>query len=273
MGSDAEAIVNATYAAAEPSLLDPAQRYAYVVPPGGSVKVVEPAEDSQLPVLTRVRGHSLVYEVDSFKWLWEKYSSGSSELFAHPKRHRVTAVFNADVSATEAGFRDHRAELVCELTPGWKAWAEMDGKLVDQETFANFLEDRLIDVVSPTGAAMLELAQSFEATTSVDFQSSQILASGQRQLQFKETVQARAGQTGQLEIPSVIELGLQPFEGGDRYRVNARFRYRISSGSLRIGVRLERPEDVLQEAFVGIADAVSSACAAPVLVGASPEER
>jgi hypothetical protein len=49
---------------------------------------------------------------------------------------------------------------------------------------------------------------------------------------------------------------VQPFEGASAFRMTARLRYRISAGGLRIGYKLDRPEDVLREAFDDVTQVV-----------------
>jgi uncharacterized protein YfdQ (DUF2303 family) len=96
---------------------------------------------------------------------------------------------------------------------------------------------------------MLELAKSFQATKGVTFRSDKRLDNGQVQVLYEETIEAKAGQRGEMTVPPVFVLALQPFEGSDTYRVQARLRYRISDGTLTIGYVLDRPEDVIRAAF------------------------
>jgi uncharacterized protein YfdQ (DUF2303 family) len=275
--NDVQPIIDTTYAAAQPNAIEPDQRYAVVVPGGegqGSLEIIEPQPDAYRDAPRRVSGRSTVYDVDSLKVLWEKHARPHSEVFGDPERHVITAVLNADEGVgLDAGFRDHTVELVCAQTPSWKAWIAMDGELVDQLAFAEFIEERVTDIAEPSGADMLELAQSFEATTNAQFKSSTILSSGQRGLQFEETIAAKAGQTGQLEIPKEFSVALQPFEGGDRYRVAARFRFRIRNGHLALGFKLDRPEDVVRGAFEDVCRNASEATGAQVLIGKAPASR
>jgi uncharacterized protein YfdQ (DUF2303 family) len=270
--SDADAIVEVATAAAQPWPLGDG-RYAIAMPQGGSVKVIDPDESLQ-PSPTRKSGTAYVLDVDSLAFLWDKQALPESELFADPKAFTITAVLNADQGAGDfAGFRDHRIHLQCVTTPAWKAWTALDGQLLSQDVFAEHLEDRLIDIARPSGAEMLELAQSFEASTKVEFKSAAVISSGQRQLLYEETTAARAGQKGSIDIPHTFDLGLKPFEGSDAYKVTARFRYRIRDGHLQIGYKLERPEDVLRAAFDDVRTAASEACDRAVLVGTPPPAR
>lgn len=274
MSGEVQSIVDVTLASAEPTPLDPAQRYAVVVPDGGSVKTIDPAADHLLEAPRRAAGISTVYDVESLGYLWDKHAVPTSELFADDKAHTITAVLNADLGAgLAAGFRDHRVVFQSILTPAWNTWMALDGKMLDQQVFAEHIEDRSVDVVRPTGAEMLELASTFEATTRMEFKEATNLGSGQKQLRYEETVQARSGQTGTIEIPTTFDVALQPFEGGDAYKVVARFRYRINGGKLALGFKFERPEDVLRKAFTDRMDAVAEATSQTVLRGAAPGPR
>lgn len=274
MGSDAQAIVDVTLAAAEPAPLDDAQRYAVVIPSDGQLAIVEPPDDEKLLNPRRASGTSSVYDVDSLEVLWKKHAGSWSEAFASVKSHNVECIFNADAGAGElAGHRDHRARLVLEKTPAWIAWTGYDGQLLAQDVFAQFIEDRLPEVVEPSGAEMLEIATSIQALTNVDFKSAVVLNSSTRQFKYEETTVAKAGQTGELEIPATFTVALQPFEASAAYRIQARFRYRVQNGNLLIGYRLERPEDVIREAFTDVVTAVSEAIGQQVLLGEAPPSR
>jgi len=72
------------------------------------------------------------------------------------------------------------------------------------------------------------------------------------QLSYKETVTAKAGQKGSIEIPKKIKLALRPYVGGPIYFIWANFRYRLDGANVRMGFKLERPENVLEAAFADI---------------------
>lgn len=268
--SDAEAVINTALAAAGPQPIADDQRYVSVVPAGHHTQIIDRLPEKDLPAPRRKRGTVQVLDVDSFANQYGKHAADEAETFADPNAFTITTLLNAD-SAGAAAFRDHRLILALKKTQQWLAWESLSARgLIAQQDFAEFLEDRANDVVNPTAGEMLELAQHFEASTSGDFQSAQVLSSGERKFVFKETIAARAGQNGDITIPTVIELALQPFEGGDAFKVNARFRYRIRNGSLLLGITLERPEDVLKLAFTETCEKVGSQTGAVVLVGTAP---
>lgn len=218
----------------------------------------------------RKTGTFHAHDADSFCTYMGKHGLAESEVWADAQGQRIVGVINAhDESDVGAGWGDHRVEYRVAATLAWKAWSARDGKLCSQTEFAEHIEDRMVDIVDPEAAILLELAETFEATNRVRFESSKILSSGQRQLTYKEQIEASAGRTGQLEIPKEFVLGLKPFEGSDGFKVTARLRYRINDGELRIGYKLVRPEDVLREAFDSVAQSIRENQEAPVFLGVS----
>lgn len=276
-GSDVQAAVDAGLAAARPTQIAPEARYAVVVPRDGTLEVIDRAPDSELDFPRRKTGTTRVYDAESFLAVWNKQAYEASEVYADPIGYTVTGLFDADGSVEVdlgAGWRDHTVILESRKTVQWRAWESRDGQLFDQQTFAEFVEDRIIDFVTPTGAEMLELSQTFMATTKVDFKSANILSSSQRALVFEETIAAKAGTKGEIAIPASFEVGLTPFEGGAAYRVTARLRYRINNGHLTIGFKLDRPEDVLRTAFGDVRETITEAIGdRPVLLGHPPHPR
>lgn len=187
-----------------------------------------------------------------------KHVEGGTVIYANLKARTFTAVLNAHETDLP-GWCDHRAALQLQHTPAWQAWTGLDGRLMPQEQFAEHLETNELDIVAPPAATMLELAETFHATTKVNFKSASYLDSGQRQLVYEENVQASAGGKGSITIPKTFEIGIAPFEGVDAYRVIARLRYRIGNGTLAIGYQLVRPDDVIRAAFDDIERAVAEA--------------
>ena len=283
MSTDTQPIIDVALAAAGPKPLAEDVRFHTVVSPAdGGIKIIDlQAEcDKIRDTPRRKTGTYKVHDPASLVAYLEKHGDPDSEVWADTVNAKITAVLNAhtgdrDDQQTAGRFEDHRVEYAVLLTEAWKAWKKYDGQLVDQATFAELIEERAIDIVSPTAADMLELAQSFRATTGVEFKSSKRLGNGERQFEYREQVEAGAGKDGQMEIPETFELGLQPFEGADRFKVTARFRYRINNGALAVGFKLERPEDVLREAFLTVVAKVQDGIAdlglieSPIFLGSS----
>jgi len=216
--------------------------------------------------LARKRGRPVVRDAASFLAYWAKHHDDASEVYADVEQLSVTAVLDAH-SADEPGFAEHRLTLTLRRTKAWEEWTSLDGKLLTQDQFANFLEDHLPNLVEPDAATMLEIAQSIKATTKAEFQSSSRLQSGERKFVFTEDVKASAGSKGDLSIPEVFKIAVPPFEGADAYSMTARFKYRLDRGELHLGFKLEQPEERAKAAFADVLAAIAEDITVPVLNG------
>jgi len=272
--SDTQAIIDTATLAADPSPLDPANRfYTALVPHGARLDVVD--LEKHLEAFRdrprRKTGTVQVHDAPAFIAYMTKHALGESEVWADIANQQLVAIINAnqtsDLAEGAAGWGDHRAQLALRKTPAWTAWAKYDKQFLSQTTFAEHVEERLPDFATPSGADMLELAQSFKAATKVAFESSRRLKSGETTLEYREVTEATAGKKGDITIPDVFTLGIAPFDGTQGYKVNARFRYRISDGTLSLGYVLERPEDILRAAFDDIVTAVDGGITASIWHG------
>lgn len=276
---DAQTIVDSALAAAEPKPLGPNRFHVVTAPAGATIRLID--TDVELDNFAerprRKSGTYAVHDAESFCAYLAKHGLGqhTTEVWADVTKSRVVGVINAHLGTTGdgvedyAGWADHRVTYDVAFTEAWKTWVKFDGQLLAQSEFAELIEERAVDIIEPSAADMLELAQHFHATTGVSYESSKLLSNGERQFEYKETVDAKAGKRGQLEIPKAFTIAVTPFEGAATYRIIARFRYRITDGNLRIGYRLERPNDLVRDAFLGVVHKIAEGVDAPVFRGVS----
>jgi uncharacterized protein YfdQ (DUF2303 family) len=227
----------------------------------GRVRVVDLEPYGPHP--RRPKGMRVVYDAASFAAYLRRHEVAATEVYADVQDAKVVAILDSHEAAGTMtgiagapGWQDHRITLKLTQSPSWLAWAANDGKFLPQEEFAEFAEMQAVDVREPSPADLLELAQRLTMTKGVEYESGQRLADGQTQLVYKETVHARAGQRGDLEIPSVLRLALKPYIGGPTYGVTARFRYRLRGTQLVLGYVLERPDLILESAFGDVVDSL-----------------
>jgi uncharacterized protein YfdQ (DUF2303 family) len=211
-----------------------------------------------------------VTSVQSFTDYWLKHSAADiSEVYADRAALTVTAVLDAHGAPADAtGWGQHRLVLTLKHSAALRAWLDADGRLMPQEAFAEFLDDNRADIHSPPAAEMLEIAQTIEGTSKVDWQAGHRLVDGQRRIGYIETNTARAGQKGELAIPTVITIHVPVFDRATQaHELEARFRHRIDSGSLKLGFKLARPGDVVTSAFDHTVSRLAIACGATVMWG------
>lgn len=217
---------------------------------------------------SRKTGHATLTDDDSLVAYVKRHADDeTTTLWGDLDRGSIVAVFNDHNAATDdGGWGDHRATLKLRETEDWKHWLKNDGQLLSQDAFAEHIEDGVDAIREPAAATMLEIAQSFHAKSGASFSGGRRL-SGEVQFTYEETVTAKAGNKGSLEVPETFVLGLAPFEGNDPYAITARFRYRLVDGRLALGYRLIRPDKIRRAAFDDVAAAVNAATDLPVMAG------
>lgn len=268
-GTEADAVAAIALEGASPEELDLDQVYGITVPPGAEYEVVDLERFGDRP--RRKQGRVSLHDGESFSTYVVKHKiDGATTLYADVTTQKIIAVLD-DASSEHSGWRGHVAALDLKRTDAWQAWVNRDNQLLSQLAFAEHIEDHLADIVEPDGATMLEVAQTFQAHTNVRFESSRLLRSGQRQFVYVEDTTAAAGAKGNIEVPKELVLGIAPFEVGEPYKVTARIRYRVESGGLRLGYKLDRPEDILREAFADVVKDVQQRVGADVLYGTPPQ--
>ena len=208
---------------------------------------------------TRPRSKNLnqtVADFPSFAAYLNKHGlEGETEISAHETEGVFSAVVDAGTD-DEAGWRRHLVKLTLTPSDEWKTWTAQSGRLMTQEQFAEFIEDNARNVVSPSSAELLEVAQSLQIRRGVDFESGTRLSDGNVQFGYRETTTATAGTAGTLTIPATLELALAPFRGGEPYRVPASVRYRLQDKRLALGFKLQNADQVRRDAFAQIAEQV-----------------
>lgn len=234
--------------ALEAEVLEPGAAYLVADGPGRQ-RLLDLEQLDEHP--RRAIANRVVYDAASFAGYLDRHADQASEVYADPQRAEITGIVDSHQGAVlPAGWQSHRIVLKLTTSPAWDAWRQYDGKLLSQTEFAEHIELQASDVREPAPADLLDLAQTFEATKSVDYESSERLADGQVKFRYVETVEAKAGQKGDLTIPTVIKIAVRPYIGAPLYQVTARFRYRIGADrSLKLGYVLERPQLILDLAF------------------------
>lgn len=230
----------------------------YVLPNGYSLHTHDLSKFQPRPA--RKTGKVTVEDADSFLNYVATHGEPGTTLYADPQSAAVTAILNA-ATRDDAGWADHICTLRLRRTPEWMRWFSVSDTWQTQEDFAEFVEESSRDFRTPTSGYMMEVAQTFEAKMGADFETGVRLDNGTRQLVYKETVTARAGQGGTLDVPTNLILGLAPYVGGPGFNVEARLRFKIVSGTLHLMVKIDRLDEYTDQAFTQTIDGLRSSLA------------
>ena len=190
------------------------------------------------------------------------FGHGSLEAWADLERRSIEAFLDG-----LDGWARHSVTLGLTISREWQEWASIDGKLLEQQELAEFVEDHLTTIGHPDGALLLDVCQSLQATVGATFKAANRLQSGERALIWEEQIEATAGRKGDVKIPEELTLVLRPFDGSDPVAVRASFRFRLRQGDLRLGVKLLEADRILDDAFDQITREIANALPVPVYRG------
>lgn len=197
----------------------------------------------------------------------EGFKGNETAIFANPETGRVVAVIDYHGAPAVPSWCSHQPSYTPENTVEWNRWKSNDDKWLEQRAFAEFIENNVADIVKPSGATMLEIAQTLEAKTAVEFKSGVRLDNGSTKLHFANNVEAKAGEKGDISIPPMIELAVAPFRGGDAYPLVARFRYKIAEGKLTLRYQLVNPHKVIESAVDKMIETVATGTGIAPFIG------
>lgn len=224
--------------------------------------------EEYLPAPTRSRGNTTLRDVVSFISLVNQEKGlNLTRIYGCYEPAAFKAVFN-DNFMDMPGWRDHTASFSCPLSVEWKTWKAKNGVKMTQSDFAQFIEDNLPDVATPPAADMLEISRTLEAKKAVDFASAVRLSNGQNEFTYQEVVSGTANK-GKLQIPESFTIGIPVLEGGERYGVECRLRYRIADGGkLQMWYDMLRPHKVVEDAIKQVWLSISEGTGLEILNGA-----
>jgi uncharacterized protein YfdQ (DUF2303 family) len=202
----------------------------------------------------------------SFAGYFADQKQDHSRIFGNVDTAQFTAIIDYhEPGEGPANWCEHRAILTLRHSREWKIWTAASGKKMSQVEMAEFLEDNSIDIVNPSGAAMLEIASTLQARSEVAFESATRLQDGQTQFTYREEIKGTAG-AGKMSVPDSFTIKVSVFDGMPPVEIVARLRYRISSSKLVIWFDLLRADRMRDTAFQEVADYIVETCG-PLYMG------
>lgn len=224
--------------------------------------------EAMLPAPSRKRGTVTLNDEASFvEFVKKNKTQGTLLLHVVRPSPSFTAIFN--FGDTQPGWSDHRAHYALPLSVEWQTWTQGDGRQRNQLEMVRFIEANMEDIVSPAGAAMLEICRTLEAKKSVDFVSSTRLSDGSHEFTYNEDVKGSA-QKGTVAIPEMFTIGIPVVEGGERFAINVRFRYRLDGAKLTMWYELVNPHKVIDKVVQEMRERVAKETDLTVLNGSAP---
>jgi hypothetical protein len=269
--TEADAVHEQTLLGIEPQLLAAGRIYAIRTASG--IKTIDLTDDralrsygmNRLHPVSSYAFHDIVGFCDYANGILKDPSSlrGNALCMADEARLTIRLIFDAQPDQ----WADVYADLKLQKSPEAERWIANSGKYQSQQDFAEFCELNLDSFVDPPAASILEIAQTFQAKTTVDFASAVRLSNGAIKLKREEQITATAGERSDLTIPEKIRVAFPLFKYDKNYQVHARLRYRMSEGAVKLSVLLVDPDLAIEHAFRQVVSKVSSLLEMPIFYG------
>lgn len=282
------------------------------LPDGFSLHSLKPVVDEYLPAPPRRKGTAQLSTLDAFVEHANRFKDPDSVIFSDrgkidgSRAPSLTAVLDYhragpnrdqdEIDPTAAGsarFGAHRGVYYAPFSREWLAWAqaEAEPRGMNQADFAEFLEDRGVDLIDPpalTGdlsdadrtlrdlagrlnltfggvAAIMELSRGLRVFAEEKVANVTNLATGEGEIRFEIEHRDEAGKP--LKIPGLFLIAIPVFDRGAVYRVPVRLRYRKVGGAVVWRVIRHRPEAVFDHAVDEIAATAAERTGLPVYSG------
>lgn len=216
----------------------------------------------------RVKANISVLDAESFVEYFTLFSDVNSRVFAYEPDIRVVGVldYHAAGDGNSPRWCQHRVTLVLRQSEEWKRWIGCNNRQLDQQAFAEFLEQNSIDIIKPDPAAMLEVARDLQAHTEVEFGAGVRMQDGQVRFKYTETTKASVG-AGNLAVPERFTINIPAFVSGQRVPMDALLRFRVKEGKLVLWYTLIRPEEVMRAAFMAARNQIAEALSLTIING------
>lgn len=264
-----------------------------IVPEGKQVVSIKAYIDEYRAKPDRRKGTAKFYDLKSIINHVKRFKDTDTVFFADNDRTApsLTAVYDYNKAGKyEDGgqrFGEHRAHYAFPLSDEWKIWHGLNGKRMTQKDFAEFLENRITDIIQvqdditnpkikefaqllggefASPSRLVALSKGMEVNEGLKVKNAVNLATGESTVQYISEHQDAAG--APLKVPNLFMIAIPVFVAGSLYQMAVRLRYRIEVGSIRWFYELYRADKVFEHAFDEACKQASDETAVPLFVGA-----
>lgn len=252
--NDAQAIIDTVKNLAEAEVLDIERGSAdecqvLVLPEGKSIHSLKEFVDEYLEAPERKQGTAAFTQLDSLIAYINRHKSEQSVVFVDdrdPKKPAIRAHFDPHgAQQAPAGRYGFGAAYHFPLSAEWVTWTTC--REMNQEQFANFLEERIFDVLDPANVGekakamavdlgltiaspsrLLELSRNLAVAVDARVSQNVNLGTGEGHIVFAEEHKDQQG--APLKVPGAFAIGIPVFRLGAPYQVFVRLRYRLGEG-------------------------------------------
>lgn len=227
-----------------------------------------------------------VQDVASLMNYVNRFKNSDSALFADILLSIILGVIdyhNAPIGETGADLKPvaqhtkHTVSLQIPHSIEWQTWKTIDGTLMSHVDFSNHLEENAMDilplgemrdrsgnVIEDAPTSILELCRELQV------KSGYKVSGDVRNGDYVSIAMAKDDDVTtkkDVQLPVSIDLNIPVYFGEQPVHMVAFLRRRVVEGSLKLGIKLQRPEQVRQDEFKRIVSEIEQGVMLPTLYG------
>lgn len=250
-----------------------------VVPNGKTLVSVKKFIDEYRTQPERRAGTATLSTLASFIDHVKRFADEHTAVFAdvdNRKNAQLVSVldYHEKTAAGQPRFGQHRGVYKFPLSDEWHAWNSGADNPMNMAAFAQFLEDRIMDVLDPTAGGdtikefavnlgitlataqrLMELSRGLAIRVEAKVSQAVNLSSGEGQMTFSESHGTTDG--GAIKIPGGFAITIPVFRNGPLYKIPVRLRYRVQQGSVVWWYSPQRIDRVWDHAITEACDTVA----------------
>jgi len=225
-----------------------------VVPKGKELRSLKPFIDEYRTRPERRTGtatlSTLASFIDHVKRFYDEHSAVFADVDNRKNAQLISVLdYHEKTAAGKPRFGQHRGVYKFPLSDEWNAWNSGADSPMPMAAFAQFLEDRIMDVLDPTAGGdtikefainlgitlataqrLMELSRGLAIRVEAKVSQAVNLSSGEGQMTFSESHGTTEG--GPIKIPGGFAIAIPVFRNGPLYQIPVRLRYRVQQGSV-----------------------------------------
>ena len=267
-------------------------REVVALPSGIKLEDTKKFNDIYLTAPERRKGTAVIKNIDSFIAHVNRFKDDDSAIFANNDRAApsLTAVLDYHRVGSEGlpRFGEHRTKYSFPLSKEWLLWNKFNGETFTQAEFAEFIEDNILDVLSPVDGdietneriqklrellggnfaspqKLVELSKGLAINEASKVKSATNLTTGEVSLIYETVHNDEAG--APVKVPNFFLIAIPVFESETNYLMAVRLRYKLRSGSINWNFQLCRVKNVFDDAFDGACKRAEIETSLPLFVG------
>ena len=261
---------------------------AFLPNAGGGSQIVDlkPLVEKWRDAPERRSGTAMANTLESFIALTNRHKDDGSAVFAlvSTSSPSLTAVIDYNTTDHKPRFGKHLVKYDYPISPEWKAWLAKNGTKMDQNDFAEWIEEHIVEIGDPDGfgdcdtiealfrckmadpATVYTLSKGLKVNVESEVSAVTDLAGGQVQISYSEQHKDGTGQP--LKIPGLFLITIPMFVGGDPVTIVARLRYRKSGSKLVWFYELWKWDVTMRLALLKDLETIREQTSLPVFEGA-----